>query len=234
MTLKLYGDLLSQPARAVVILCLANDISYELILVSLVKREHKLPEFKAINPREQLPVIDDGGFILPESAAILKYLAVSHHVPDHWYPMDLKSRARVDYLLDWYQTNIRQTQAYILKKELYSALWKLPRPQEAEIESAEGTMIASMEFVEDYLLKPEKGPFLLGASELSIADVLFACEYTQTQLLPSAEQEKLLGKKPKTKKWLQTLEQSLAPYYAQAHKTFPELITKVETARNGN
>lgn len=28
----------------------------------------------------------DGDFVLPESAAILRYLASTAHVPDHWYP----------------------------------------------------------------------------------------------------------------------------------------------------
>ncbi|KAL2649933.1 hypothetical protein R1flu_018061 [Riccia fluitans] len=230
MTLKVYGDLLSQPVRAVVIFCLENNISHELVLVDIVKKEHKLPEFKAINPRCQVPVIDDDGFILPESTAILSYLAVSRRVPDHWYPAEFKARARVDYLLAWYHTNIRQTSDYFVQKELLPVIWKA-KPNIAEIESAERTMIASMDLVEEFFLNFHEGHFLLGAQHPSIADILFACEYTETKLLPEAEQEKILSGRPRTKKWLEIVEKILNPHFAEAHKTMPDLIEMMETAR---
>lgn len=39
-----------------------------------------------------IPVLlsQDGNFTLPESAAILRYLAATQEVPDHWYPRKLK------------------------------------------------------------------------------------------------------------------------------------------------
>lgn len=43
------------------------------------------------------------------SVAILRYLAKSRKVPDHWYPSDLKQQARVDEYLEWQHTNTRRT-----------------------------------------------------------------------------------------------------------------------------
>ena len=42
------------------------------------------------------------------SMAILKYLARKYHVADHWYPEDLKVRAKIDQYLDWQHTGVRK------------------------------------------------------------------------------------------------------------------------------
>lgn len=36
-------------------------------------------------------------FILPESAAIMRYIATTKGVPDHWYPSRLKSCSEKQY-----------------------------------------------------------------------------------------------------------------------------------------
>jgi glutathione S-transferase len=51
-------------------------------------REHKSPWFLGINPLGQLPVIDDGGFILREAQAILVYLCCKYDPGGLWYPRD--------------------------------------------------------------------------------------------------------------------------------------------------
>ncbi|KAL3701659.1 hypothetical protein R1sor_019681 [Riccia sorocarpa] len=209
MTLKLYGDFGSQPTMAVRLLCWANKIDYEMVTVNVAKLEHKKPEFKAINPACQVPTIDDDGFILPESTAILRYLAMSRNVPDHWYPADVKARARVDYVLDWYHSNLRQTAAYVAQTVIAPALWKVPKPDEAQLKPVQAKMIAAMDLLEEVLLKPE-GPFLLGASQPSIADLICSVEY---RYLPQEEKEKVLSARPKTKKWLETMEETLAPLF---------------------
>ena len=43
--------------------------------------------------------MDEGGFILWESHAILRYLAAKYG--PEWYPSDLRERAIVDQWLDW-------------------------------------------------------------------------------------------------------------------------------------
>jgi glutathione S-transferase len=48
--------------------------------------EHKTPEFLRINPLGQLPVIDDDGFVLRDSHAILVYLAARYDPSGLWRP----------------------------------------------------------------------------------------------------------------------------------------------------
>ena len=48
-------------------------------------------------------------FIVFVSVAMLRYLCSSYpeHVSDHWYPADLKLRARVDEYMQWQHANTR-------------------------------------------------------------------------------------------------------------------------------
>lgn len=50
--------------------------------------EHKDEALLALNPLGQLPVIEDDGVVLYESAAILTYLARRYAPESHWYPVD--------------------------------------------------------------------------------------------------------------------------------------------------
>ncbi len=49
-------------------------------------REHKSAWFLQINPLGQLPVIDDDGFVLRDSHAILTYLAARYDPSGKWHP----------------------------------------------------------------------------------------------------------------------------------------------------
>ena len=59
-----------------------KGIPYESHLLEFSKREHKTPEYLALNPRGKVPTIRDGDYTLSESLAILLYL-------DRKYPQPL-------------------------------------------------------------------------------------------------------------------------------------------------
>jgi len=56
--------------------------------------------YRALNPNALIPTIEDDGFVLWESNAILRYLAANHGGEDV-YPTDPKARASVERWMDW-------------------------------------------------------------------------------------------------------------------------------------
>ncbi|WP_286759749.1 MULTISPECIES: glutathione S-transferase family protein [Sulfitobacter] len=69
--------------RALVFAKLAG-IAHEEVPVDLAGGEHKSPEFLAMNPNGQVPVLQDGDVTVSDSNAILVYLARTY-APD-WMP----------------------------------------------------------------------------------------------------------------------------------------------------
>ncbi|KNA21619.1 hypothetical protein SOVF_041570 [Spinacia oleracea] len=49
MTLKVFGDRMSQPSRAVILFCKVNNIEFEEVTIDVVKRQHLSQQF-AGNP----------------------------------------------------------------------------------------------------------------------------------------------------------------------------------------
>jgi len=88
--LKVYGHPASQPSRAVVWACVLNNLPIELI--------PDPSEIASINPRGQIPAIDDDGFVLSEMPAILTYLGTKHRWAN-MYPEDIQLRARISQYL---------------------------------------------------------------------------------------------------------------------------------------
>ena len=103
MTMKLYMHPVSNASRPVLLFIAEQKIPVETQVVDLMKGEHYSDWYTAINPSRQVPTLDDDGFILTECSAILKYLASKIDSPT--YPTkDLKKRAKVDEMMDWFNT----------------------------------------------------------------------------------------------------------------------------------
>ncbi|BBA36422.1 glutathione S-transferase domain-containing protein [Methylocaldum marinum] len=70
------------------------ELSYESIPVNLMTGEHKQAVFLALNPRGQVPVLDDAGTVVWDSMAILVYLARKYG-GDRWFPSEPEAMAKV-------------------------------------------------------------------------------------------------------------------------------------------
>jgi glutathione S-transferase len=72
---KLYNVAYSGNSYKVRLLLAQLGISCEIVEVDILKGRSRTPEFLKINPNGRTPVLDDKGFVLAESNAILAYLA---------------------------------------------------------------------------------------------------------------------------------------------------------------
>lgn len=92
--MKLYYHPLSGHAHRARLFVSLLGLDVELIEVDLAARAHKAPDFLKLNPFGQLPVLDDEGTIIPDSNAILVYLAKKNGAKN-WLPEDPARAASV-------------------------------------------------------------------------------------------------------------------------------------------
>lgn len=97
--MRLFYDPLSTSSRPILMFAEEHGVPLELELVSLMAGAQKGPAYLAINPNGTVPLLEDGDLRLIESSAILKYLADKVGSPA--YPLDLKTRARINATMDW-------------------------------------------------------------------------------------------------------------------------------------
>lgn len=175
--LKLFADMISQPARAVTLFCRRAQIPVTIENVIIGRGHTKSEAFLKLNPRGLVPVIeeraDDGSepFVLNESAAILRYLANSRDVAPHFYPADARHRARVDALLDFYHTEFRPT----AKEWVYSSVLgpNLGKPRdEAVIERCIGGLGRNMRLLSSELTSTSSLRAVGDVDKPTIADFL--------------------------------------------------------------
>ena len=82
------------------------DLDYEAVHVDLAHGETKSPEFLKLNPRGQVPVLEDRGEIFWDSTAVLVYLAREYGRGD-WLPEDAIGMAKVMQWMALAQNEIR-------------------------------------------------------------------------------------------------------------------------------
>ncbi|MFY8096168.1 MAG: glutathione S-transferase family protein [Niveispirillum sp.] len=91
--MKLYHHPLSGNAHRARLFLSLLGLPHELVEVDLMAGAHKRPEFLTLNPFGQVPVLEDDGIVIPDSVAILVYLAKKQG--GGWLPEDAQGAAAV-------------------------------------------------------------------------------------------------------------------------------------------
>lgn len=97
--LKVLGRITSINVRKVLWAADEMGVAYDREDWGLPIRDPREPEFLALNPNAQVPVIIDDGFVLWESNAIIAYLARKHH--SELLPRNAQAQALVEQWLYW-------------------------------------------------------------------------------------------------------------------------------------
>ena len=93
--LRLHSHPLSTFARRVRSALLEKKIPHELVTVDMAAKQHKSPEYLALNPYGRVPTLEEDGFVVWESTAILEYLELTRPDPP-LVPADPRGRALLE------------------------------------------------------------------------------------------------------------------------------------------
>src|SRR4029079_607724 len=102
MTITLYDIHLSPHARKVRLLAAELNIPLNKVTRDPRTRETRTPEYLAKNPNGRVPTLEEDGFVLYESPAILKYLSAKHPERGLWGARDPKTQALIDQWVCWW------------------------------------------------------------------------------------------------------------------------------------
>jgi len=179
--MKLYMHPVSMTSRPVRLFIAENAIPCEEQIVDLMTGEHLKEPYAAINPNKLVPVLEDGDLRLTESSAILKYLA--EKTGSLAYPKDLKKRAKVNEMMDWFNTNFYRDFGYGMAYPQIFPHHKRPTDAVQTATVAWGAERAKnwLGILNDYWIGPNK-QYVTG-DEITIADYFGSCLVTLGEVI---------------------------------------------------
>ncbi|KAJ8776759.1 hypothetical protein J1605_015348 [Eschrichtius robustus] len=201
MGLELYLDLLSQPCRAVYIFAKKNGIPFELCSVDLRKGQHLSDVFAQVNPRQKVPALKGGDFILTERTT--------------------QACAHVDEYLAWQHTTLRRNCLRLLCHKVMLPVY-LGEPVSPEMLTATlAELDVTLQVFEDKFLQNKA--FLAGP-HISLADLIAITELMH----PVGAGCQVFEGRPKLAAWHQRVEAAVGEVlFQEAH----EVILKAKDSQ---
>ncbi|QDZ21726.1 glutathione S-transferase [Chloropicon primus] len=229
---QLYVDFMSQPSRALMILCRLNAASMGQALeekrVLIHKKEHRTDEYKELNPLRQVPCLVKRGagqsvdFRLPESCAILRHLCERFSLSD-WYPSaggveQLEKQAYVDSALHWYHSTLRKGCGGLTFHKVVAMNLGV-QPNEAIAVDCKAVLDRALGTMERVWLKDRS---FVGGSRPCVADLLFCCELEQLNMfyapVDGMDFDSIMGPFPEVRAWMARVAEATSPVYEEVHK----------------
>ena len=165
MGLKLHYNPLSTFSRRVLIAFAEKQVPHELVVVDMAARRHREQPYLSLNPYGRVPTLEEDGFVLFESTAILNYLEATRPSPP-LIPADARGRALVDMHMKLCDLQLTRYAGTIIfpKRFLPRERWNTSAMAEAKAE------------IEKHLLILDKhldGKTYLVAEQFSLAEVCY-------------------------------------------------------------
>jgi len=171
--------------------CAEMAVEYERIDAGGAFGIVNTPEYRRLNPNGLVPTIDDDGFVLWESHAIVRYLAAKH--ASGLWPEDRKMRAEADQWMDWSHTTFWPT-----LRPLFMGLIRTPPGQRdaRAMEDSRSKTAQALVLLDAHLRSRQ---FLAG-SDFTTGDIALGCGIWRWMALP-IERPDL----PHVQRWFATL-----------------------------
>lgn len=165
--LKIWGRANSVNVQKVLWTCDEIALPYERIDAGMKFGINTTPPFLANNPNGKIPLIEDGDFLLWESNAIMRYLALAHG-GSAIYPADPKVRGGVERWLDWTISTLQPAERPVF--------WGYVRTAPAQRDNTE-LRLAAEKLGEVYGILDHHlaGRTFVEGEAFSLADIALAC-----------------------------------------------------------
>ncbi|GLQ08253.1 glutathione S-transferase [Devosia yakushimensis] len=178
--MKVLGRVTSINVRKVLWALDELGLGYEREDWGLPLRDPKVPEFLALNPNGQVPVLVENQFVLWESNAILIYLAERE---GKLLPRQLELRARALQWLVWQSTELNPPWGYAVN----ALIRKTPGYDDADkVAASIAGWSAKMDILEAQLAR---GQAFVAGDEFTIADIALALSVHRWMSLPAEKKE---------------------------------------------
>ena len=159
------------------------------------------PEYRAMNPNGLVPVLVDGGTVIWESHAIVRYLGAVHDVGGLW-PADPAERSVADRWMDWAHAS--------LNLPMVTVFWGMIRTPEADRDmDAIHRAAEALHSVWGILEGQLAGRDFVAGGRLTMGDIPVGAMFCRYRRLPAIDQAVL----PNCDAWLARL--SERPAFAE-------------------
>ena len=190
--LKIWGRISSINVKKVVWAAQELGLNFERHEAGGVHGVVKTPAYMALNPNSQIPVMDDGNYVLWESNVITRYLCARHSA-GNFYPSDLQERFDAERWMEWQQTTVNPA-----SRNGFWHLIRLPVGQRdpALIAQSNAAVELLMAMLDAHLANRS---FMVGEN-FTMADIPLGCEVQRWFGLPQTRE-----RRPNIERWFATL-----------------------------
>ena len=210
--------------RVLGIVALKNHLALdcEIRSIDLGRGDQLTPEYLALNPNKKMPTLEDDGFVLWESNAILFYMAAKHPDGGLW-PSDLRGQADVLRWLAWKSAHWdAESVGMVAYEKTSKAVLGLGPPDPAFIARGEQNFARFAAVLNTAL----RGKTWLVGEQLTIADFSIGAQ------IPSAERMGLpVGKFSEILRWYEGL--AALPGWRKALATKDAAMAAWQAQRSG-
>ena len=191
--LKLWGRTNSINVQKVLWCIEELGVPYERIDAGLKFGVVDTPEYRRMNPNGLVPTIQDDGFVLWESNAIVRYLAAKHGAGTFW-PAEPHARADADRWMDWQCTAFTPAQGPAFHGLIRTA------PEKRDMNAIAQSITKAETFAALLDAHLSDRNFMAGDA-FSVADIAVGCAAHRWLNLPITRE-----KRPNIDRWHATLQ----------------------------